>query len=138
MSSLEVDPDLDVDAVLQADLEASVAQHENSYISEQEKLYEQWSVDREVELENQLQLYQTEQRQLRLEEARRDLAAEEEKLFFFDNYENMEREKIRKFNEWRSTWPAFKSGIKMPEKEVVKDDYIPPTIRKGSRSQSTS
>jgi hypothetical protein len=40
-----------------------------------------------------------------LEAAARQLAEKEEELFFFDNYDKMEKEKLEKFAEWRKTWP---------------------------------
>ena len=41
-------------------------------------------------------VFQKEVRTQKLKEARREMALKEEQLFFFDNYEQMEREKVRK------------------------------------------
>ena len=41
-------------------------------------------------------VFQKEVRAQKLKEARREIALQEEELFFFDNYEQMEREKVRK------------------------------------------
>ena len=120
--------------MLQAELDASLA-GEADLIRQQESLYEDWSVDREVQLQKQMEVYQKELRQQKLDEARREMALREEQLFFFDNYEQMEKEKVRKYRRWASTFPPA-SGIKMPEREVIKDDYIPPEMPKSKARKS--
>merc|ERR1712029_558456 len=132
VSGLTVDVSLDVDAYLTAELEASLA-GQADWMKQQESLYEEWSADRERQLQKQMEIYQRELRQQKLEETRREMALKEEKLFFFDEYERMEKEKVRKYREWQRTWPKA-TGIKMPEREVIKDDYIPPTIEKGRKN----
>jgi len=129
VSSLNAVEDLDVEAYLQSELSSAVSIHETSLIDKQTKVYEEWNLQRDAELQKQMELYQKEVRAQKLKEARREIALQEEELFFFDNYEQMEREKVRKYKQWRQTFPP-KSGIKMPPKEVVTEDYIPPTVGK--------
>jgi len=40
-----------------------------------------------------------------LESAAKQIAEKEEELFFFDNYDKMEKEKTEKYANWRKTWP---------------------------------
>jgi hypothetical protein len=64
-----------------------------------------WNRDREAELETQYKIFVKEAKLRELEAASRQLAEKEEELFFFDNYDKMEKEKLEKFAEWRKTWP---------------------------------
>lgn len=47
------------------------------------------------------------------------MAKKEEELFFFDNYDKMEKEKTEKFAHWQKTWPrrTWARQIKMSNVE---------------------
>ena len=132
VSALNVDAQLDVASFLEAELKASVTSNEPDYIEKQRQVYNQWVQDREAALRTQLAMYEKELRLEKLDQLKRDLAEKEERLFFFDNFEDMERHKNKKFAKWTKTFPP-KSGIKVPRKETVKDDYVPPEIGVGRK-----
>ena len=64
-----------------------------------------WSQDRETELERQYQEFLKESRTKELESVAKKMAEKEKELFFFDNYDQMEKEKAEKYTAWRRTWP---------------------------------
>ena len=41
-----------------------------------------------------------------IQQAKDDLAKEEEKLFFFENFDKLEMEKDEKVQQWKKTFPA--------------------------------
>ena len=64
-----------------------------------------WNQDRETELERQYQEFLKESRIKELESVAKKMAEKEKELFFFDNYDQMEKEKAEKYAAWRRTWP---------------------------------
>ena len=64
-----------------------------------------WNQDRETELERQYQEFLKESRTKELESVAKKMAEKEKELFFFDNYDQMEKEKAEKYTAWRRTWP---------------------------------
>jgi len=126
--SSKVDASIDVQSFLLSELNKSAAACSSDLIESQGQVYAQWIADREAELRHQMNMYEKELRMAALKKTKLELEEKEEELFFFDNYEQMEKEKIKKYQDWRKTFPP-KSGIKMPAKEVVKDDYVPPELR---------
>ena len=58
VSSLNAVEDLDVEAYLQSELSSAVSIHETSLIDKQTKLYEEWNLQRDAELQKQMELYQ--------------------------------------------------------------------------------
>ena len=118
---------LDILDHLKDEILKAVDQNEQKFIDDQLRLYKKWIDDREQGLKDQYELYLKESRLQSLEEKKKEIAKQEEKLFFFDNYSDMEKKKTQKFIKWRSTWPP-KTGIRMPPKEEVKEDYVPPQV----------
>ena len=58
VSGLNAVEDLDVEAYLQSELSSAVSIHETSLIDKQTKLYEEWNLQRDAELQKQMELYQ--------------------------------------------------------------------------------
>jgi len=125
---------LDVEGFLGKELKISVEAHESGLIEKQAQVYQDWIKEREEELAKQMEMYRKELRRQKLEQTKKELTEKEEKLFFFENFDQMEREKVHKYNQWASTFPP-KSGIKMPVKETVKDDYVPPEMKRFGKAK---
>lgn len=124
--------DFDVEAFLKKSVESSVAQHEQEYIGKQVETYKVWNKTREDELDRQYQLYLKNSKIQQLDQKKKTLQEQEERLFFFDNYEAMEKAKRAKFVEWRKTWPkrTWANLITLRPREFVQDDYVPPDVKK--------
>ena len=58
VSGLNAVEDLDVEAYLQSELSSAVSIHETSLIDKQTKVYEEWNLQRDAELQKQMELYQ--------------------------------------------------------------------------------
>merc|ERR1712223_656935 len=85
---------------LKSKIDEAVTKHEETYIKNQTQVYKNWNSKREEELEEK-----------------------EKKLFFFDNYYEMEREKRARVIKWKKTFPPktgslwgthIKAGLKDP------------------------
>lgn len=97
--------DFDVKTFLETEVNKSVQEHETKFIQMHTDNLRAWDVEREAELENQYKLFLKESKLKELADTARQLAEKEEELFFFDNYDKMEKQKLEKFGEWRRTWP---------------------------------
>merc|ERR1712083_278246 len=105
---------------LKSKIDEAVSKHEENYVKSQSKVYKEWNDKREQDLEAQKENFE---KQAKLEE-------KEKKLFFFDNYYDMEREKRGRIIEWRKKFPA-KAGRNWgtPIKMGLKSQQEPHTSR---------
>lgn len=102
---------------LQGNAKEAVSKHEKHYIENQTLAYKTWNSQRENELEIQHKESQLEDKKQHIQQVKLKLHEEEQKLFFFDNYNAMERQKHERFLKWRKTWRKFKSGIHFPPRD---------------------
>ena len=91
--------EIDISNYLKEQVNASVLENENEYITMQSGIYRGWNEQRKQELMKDMESFKLNERRKHLEQKKQDLSKQEEKLFFFDNYERMEREKQTKFRE---------------------------------------
>jgi len=103
---------VDVDAVLVEECRHLEADSSGHLIQQQKQIYNTWIENREAELERQYDLMQREGRIEAIQQTKASLQQDEEKLFFFDNLDNFEMEKIEKFNAWRRTLPRTNWNMK--------------------------
>lgn len=122
--------DVDIESELKADVEASVAQHEKSYIERQTGLYKVWAAEREEEIDRQFQLFQLDARREAVARKKSEMEEKEERLFFFEKKEELLAKKQEKEEKWRKSFPrrSWTGPITLKPKEKVKDDYVPPTF----------
>jgi len=78
---------------------------EASMISTQVQKYENWNKLRARQLEEEYQILLNKSRKEAILQIKDDLAKEEEKLFFFENFDRLEQEKEEKDQAWRRTFP---------------------------------
>ena len=80
-------------------------------------------------------MYEREQRLQTIENKKKEMKEREEKLFFFDRFEEFEVAKADKELAWRKKLPSRPyRRITIKPKAVVSDDYIPPEIGGGRKS----
>jgi len=84
----------------------SLSENEPQIIEKQKELYKKWSVDRDSLLESEYKALLRRGRMEAIEQTKEELAREEEKLFFFDNFDKLEMEKDVKVQNWKRTLPA--------------------------------
>ena len=60
-----------------------------------------------------------------IEQTKKDLAEEEEKLFFFDNFDKMEMEKEEKHRSWVRTFPSRSWNLNKRMKQPMPEGKIP-------------
>ena len=60
-----------------------------------------------------------------IEQTKKDLAEEEEKLFFFDNFDKMEMEKEEKHRAWVRTFPSRSWNLVRRKKVPMPEGKIP-------------
>ncbi|CAH2063349.1 unnamed protein product, partial [Iphiclides podalirius] len=89
-------------------------------ILSQQKLFESWINTREVKLKEQKQRLDRAQRIEQLEEKQRELKLEEQKLWFFENEEQIELEIESK--------EKFNTKVEKTKKNMSDENYIPPEI----------
>jgi len=104
--------DLDVSSYLRDQVKVAVSENEGDYINEQISIYREWVMQRDNEVKRKMEMWEKNERKQQLSQRKQELAREEERLFFFENYAKIEKEKQAKFREWKRTWPR-KSGIKV-------------------------
>ena len=91
--------DLDVSSYLRDQVTAAVAENEGGYINDQISIYKEWVKQRDDEVKRKMEMWEANERKQHFNQRKQDLAREEEKLFFFENYEKMEKEKQARFRE---------------------------------------
>ena len=91
--------DVDIQTYLKDQINVSISENESELIDDQESLYKEWIDQRDNEVDRKRKLFEETQRKQIIQQRKQELAREEEKLFFFENYENMEKEKQDKYRE---------------------------------------
>ena len=101
LSSLETvkKVDVDISSYLRDQIKVAVSENEDEFISEQLNLYQDWITQRDNEVKRKMEMWEANERKQQLSHRKQELAREEEKLFFFENYQRMEKEKQAKFRE---------------------------------------
>merc|ERR1712096_567712 len=89
-----------------------VSTHEKQLVEQQTKLYKEWSLSRDSQLDKEYQMLVRRSRMEAIAQTKEELAREEEKLFFFDNFDKLEQEKEEKLQDWRKTFPRRNWGQK--------------------------
>ena len=87
-------------------IDEAVSKHEENYVKSQSKVYKEWNDKREQDLEAQKENFEKQAKLQEIEQTKVKLDEKEKKLFFFDNYYDMEREKRGRIIEWRKKFPA--------------------------------
>jgi len=105
IESLEI-IEIDVDGQLLKACTESLDSQEKLLVEEQTELYKQWNMNRDSQLDQEYQKLVKRSRVEAIEQTKQELAKEEEKLFFFDNFDRLEQEKEEKVQAWRKTFPA--------------------------------
>jgi len=131
IAGLEV-ASLDVDVELLKRCRDSLGTHEKEMIESQARLYKEWNTHRDLRLQEEYKLLVNKSRKEAIAQSKEELAREQEKLFFFDNFDKLEQEKEEKVQEWRKTFPRrnwnhpnyFRKG-----KYVPKPGQDPPVPR---------
>ena len=100
LDSLETSSD-SVEEALIARCKECLKENESRIIEAQKKLYKEWMVQRDTLLENEYNALLKRSRMEAIQQTKETLAKEEEKLFFFDNFDKLEMEKDVKEKEWR-------------------------------------
>jgi len=95
----------DLDATLLYSCREDLALGEEKLITEQKKLYKEWSEKRDKELQREYDELVRRGRIEAIEQIKQDLSKDEEKLFFFDNFDELEQKKDEKEVAWRKTFP---------------------------------
>jgi len=84
----------------------SLSESEKSIIENQKKLYKEWTVNRDDLLEREYKALLKRGRIEAIQQTKDELASEEEKLFFFENFDKLEMEKDEKVQNWKRSFPA--------------------------------
>jgi len=104
LSSLQTETNC-VDDILLKRCQESLATSEAPIVDNQKKMYKEWSSNRDQMLEDEYKLLQRRGRLEAIQQTKEELAKEEEKLFFFENFDKLEIEKDEKDLAWRRTFP---------------------------------
>ena len=96
---------VNVDESLLRECQDKVSLLESDLVENQKKLYREWNSSRDTQLEKEYQALLRRSRIEAMENAKEELAREEEKLFFFDNFDKLEMEKDEKVQNWLKTLP---------------------------------
>jgi len=96
---------VNVDESLLRQCQDKISQCEPELIESQKKLYKDWNSLRDSHLEKEYQALLRRSRLEAIENTKEDLVREEEKLFFFENFDRLEMEKDEKRSNWIRTFP---------------------------------
>lgn len=121
--------DLDLESLIQDLAQKEAAKTEADDIKAQEEIYASWEKRREEEVHKQLEEYRKKQLLAEIEEKKRDLAAQEDVIFFFDNKDRLEMLLDKKPTPMEKPRRYFFPQKKMKPKKVD-EDYIPPEVRR--------
>merc|ERR1711962_616438 len=91
---------------LKSKIDEAVSKHEENYVKKQTEVYNQWNLKREEDLEAQKESFEKQSKLQEIEQTKVKLDEKEKKLFFFDNYYDMEREKRARIIAWRKRLPS--------------------------------
>eukprot|EP00092_Neocalanus_flemingeri_P013646 GFUD01014718.1.p1 GENE.GFUD01014718.1~~GFUD01014718.1.p1 ORF type:complete len:453 (-),score=182.40 GFUD01014718.1:55-1413(-) len=112
---------MDVDSELLKKCNESLAAHEKQLVEQQTKLYKEWGQWRDSQLDKEYQMLVRRGRKEAIEQTKQEMAREEEKLFFFDNFDKLEQEKEEKVQDWRKSLPRRNWGQK---EQFKKEKYM--------------
>lgn len=114
-----------VDELIEQAIKKAVSEQEASFIENQKKIYDQWIVERDEKLSQEIHRLQRIQRLLNVEKLQEDLVTEEQKLWFFENEDNLELAIDSKKTFYPKKWFGKK---KVPR--VIDENYVPPDVDK--------
>ena len=97
--------DINVDEELLKLCGESLAAHEKGLVETQSKLYSEWNKSRDNRLEEEYKILVNKSRKEAIVQSKEELAREQEKLFFFENFDRLEQEKEEKVQAWVRTFP---------------------------------
>ena len=101
-----ISKDEDVEGRLKEAAKKSLEEHERGIMDKQIRTFANWDAQRESEIERQKRLYVHAHRKAVIEAKQRQMDEEAEKLFFFENFNNYEKEKAEKRRQWLKKLPA--------------------------------
>jgi len=104
--------DVDIDAKLMEMVEAEMNNNSIQMIDNQKNIYQQWNLDRDQELKKHYEAMQRSARIQSIEETKVELENKEEELFFFDNYDKYEMEKVENMIQYKRTMPRYNWNVK--------------------------
>jgi len=104
INSLEI-IEADVETLLSEECKTQIGKMESDIINQQLKLYEKWIDDRVEGLHSEKEKLNRRTKLEDLSRVKENLSREEQRLFFFDNLDRMDREKEDKDRAWRRTFP---------------------------------
>ena len=102
---------VDVDEALLRLSQDNISQLEPGLVDRQKILYKEWISQRDSQLEKEYQALIRKSRIEAMQNTKEELAREEEKLFFFENFDKLEMEKDEKLQRWKSTFPRVTWGL---------------------------
>ena len=112
-------------------IDESVKTHEETYVKNQVEVYKRWNQEREEALDGQKKYFEQQAKFSEIEQSKIQLDEKEKKLFFFDNYYGMEREKRQRVLEWTKTFPKKTGSLfGTPIRMGKKDPRNPPISRR--------
>jgi len=89
----------DISNYLSDCVKASISENEAEVISDQVGTYKGWIKERDDEIKMKLREEEIRREKQNFEQRRQELEREEAKLFFFENFEQIEKEKQAKYRE---------------------------------------
>ena len=113
---------------LKSKIDEAVSKHEEKYIKNQSEVYKQWNAKREADLEAQKLTFEKEAQLQHIEQTKLEMDEKEKKLFFFDNYQDMEREKRAKYLAWTKTFPKKTGSLWGTQIKMGKRDPNEPIV----------
>lgn len=97
--------DVDIDAKLLETVETELNKKSKQMIDNQNNIYQQWNLTRDQELKKHYDAMQKSARIQSIEETKAELGNKEEELFFFDNLDKYEMEKVERKMQYLKTRP---------------------------------
>jgi len=133
--------EMNVDTELLNRSTASLASNEKLIMENQTKLYKEWSINRDSKLEEEYKILVNKSRKEAIVQSKEEMAREEERLFFFQNFDSLEQEKEEKLQDWKRTFPRrnwsqpgyFRKGkyVPQPGKETREPRWEKREAKKG-------
>jgi small subunit ribosomal protein S27 len=131
-----------VDLELLSRCEETMVEEEKSSLEDQINLYSQWNREREDWIDAELRKLKRKEKLDDIAYKKEELSREEERLFFFDNQSKLDKEKEKKVDAWRKTfpkrtWPGTKGyfahpkWLKTPGKELKTPRWEKREAKKG-------
>jgi small subunit ribosomal protein S27 len=123
VSSLSNLKDENVGELIEKSMKQAINDHEKKDIDEQKKIYAIWNEERQQKLDAEIARLNRIQRLVNVEKVQEDLQAEEKKLWFFDNEDQIDLEIEGKRVFYPKRW--FGKHLKP---RVVDENYVPPDV----------